>query len=70
MTRLGEALLTVREVADFLSVSPKTVYRRVWSGELPAVKLGSVVRIPMAELRKFLKGLPEITRPEVKTLRR
>jgi excisionase family DNA binding protein len=33
-------LLTVREVADRLKLSEKSVRRRIASGELPAVRLG------------------------------
>ena len=36
-----DPLLTVQDVADRLSVDPKTVRRWAWSGELPFVKLSS-----------------------------
>jgi excisionase family DNA binding protein len=37
-------LLTVREVADRLQLSEKSVRRRIASGELPAVQLGDPAR--------------------------
>lgn len=53
-------LLTVPEVAARLKVSLWTVYRKVESGEIPAVKLGtgkrSPVRIDPAELDEWLRS--------------
>jgi len=40
-------LLTVPEVADRLRVSVKTVRRRIESGELPAVRIGTGIRAPV-----------------------
>ncbi len=40
----GHRLLTVAEVAERLGLSPMSVYRRVWAGEIPALKLGSTRR--------------------------
>jgi excisionase family DNA binding protein len=40
-------LLTVSEVADIWLVSKKTVYRKVHSGALPAVRIGQSFRIPI-----------------------
>jgi excisionase family DNA binding protein len=34
-------LLTTREVAELLAVSPETVLRRVRTGELPAIRIAS-----------------------------
>ena len=53
-------LLTLPEVADRLRVSVKTVRRRIESGELPAVRLGTgshaPVRVDAAELHEWLYG--------------
>jgi excisionase family DNA binding protein len=55
-------LLTVGEVADRLGVSTRTVRRRIESGELPAVRLGSSrqapVRIDADELDGWLYRIP------------
>ena len=52
-------LLTVPEVADRLRVSVKTVRRRIESGELPAVRIGTGVRAPVRvdgdALEEFLR---------------
>jgi excisionase family DNA binding protein len=35
----AERLLTVKETAKLWNVSERTVYRKIWSGELPVVLL-------------------------------
>jgi excisionase family DNA binding protein len=55
-------LLTIREAAERLRVSEKTVRRLIRRGELPAVQLGSKgasVRVDEAELERWLYGDPE-----------
>ena len=51
-------LLTLPEVAVFLSVSPKTVRRLVGRG-LPCVRLGRVVRFRQADLLRFVEARKE-----------
>ena len=51
-------LLTTRQVADRLGVSPATVLRRWRAGELPGYRLGSnVLRFDPAELEAWLSSL-------------
>ena len=58
---MSERLLTTREVAEFLGLSPETVLRRYRAGELPGYRLGSnVLRFRESELEAWLAG----TRPE------
>jgi excisionase family DNA binding protein len=50
-------LLTLAEVARRLSVSRATVYRMVYDGRLPAVRLGgrgAPLRVDEAELERWL----------------
>jgi excisionase family DNA binding protein len=52
-------LLTVGEVAQLLRCSEETVRRRIREGSLPAYHLGapgSAIRIPRAELLRWLRG--------------
>lgn len=49
-------LLTVAEVAAALRVSRMTVYRKVHSGELPAVHFGRSFRIPTSAVVAYLPG--------------
>jgi excisionase family DNA binding protein len=46
--------LTVPEAAERLRVSPKTVYRLVWAGELPALRVGSQIRIDEQAFEEWL----------------
>jgi excisionase family DNA binding protein len=61
-------LLTVSEVADRLSVSIRTVRRRIEAGEIRAVRLGSgpqpPVRIDPAELESWLAAHERSPRKE------
>lgn len=57
----ADRLLTTREVAEFLGLSPETVLRRWRYGELPSYRLGSnVLRFRESEIEAWLEG----TRPE------
>lgn len=50
-------LLTTRQVADRLGLSPETVLRRWRAGELPGFRLGSnVLRFDPAEVDRWLEG--------------
>jgi excisionase family DNA binding protein len=49
-------LLTTRQVAEVLAVSPETVLRRIRSGHLPAVRIASnALRIREVELEAYLE---------------
>jgi excisionase family DNA binding protein len=50
-----ERLLTAREVADRLGLTPETVLRWTRRGELPAFKLGSALRYREAALDAWLE---------------
>jgi excisionase family DNA binding protein len=43
-------LVTVRDAARALGVSPKTVYRAIAAGRLPAQRIGRAVRVPVEAL--------------------
>ena len=44
--RLQPIMLRPREVAELLSLSRSEVYRLIERGEIPAVRIGSSVRVP------------------------
>lgn len=48
-------LLTVPETARLLRIGRNTVYELVARGELPAVRLGRVIRIPRRRLLAWLE---------------
>lgn len=47
-------LLTYREAATVLGVTPRTVWTLVQSGTLPSVRFGRSVRVDPADLRRFI----------------
>lgn len=47
-------VLSTRQVADILSVHINTVKRLITRGELPASKIGRVLRIGKADLKQYL----------------
>ena len=50
----AERLWTVREAADRLRKSPKTILRWIAKGELPAFKVGRQWLVSDPDIRKFL----------------
>lgn len=46
--------LKIGEAARFLGVNPRTIYRRVWSGELPAARIGGLYFIRKSDLESLL----------------
>ncbi len=49
-----DALLTYKDVADFLKVSERTVWGLVKSGKLKALKVQNLVRIRMSAVEDYL----------------
>ena len=50
----GIEVLTCAEVAERLRISKKSVYRLVRRGELPALRFGRAIRIPVARLDRLI----------------
>jgi excisionase family DNA binding protein len=50
-----ERLLTVADVAEFLAISRRQVYVLLERGELPAVRVGTRLRLIPADLRAYLE---------------
>jgi len=51
---LNEQLLTEREAAEYLRVSPRTVFSLRNTGKLACAKIGRSVRYRPAELERFV----------------
>lgn len=49
-------VLTAREVATLLGLTPATVYRAMSRGEIPSISLGRRKLIPVAMLKRLLAG--------------
>ena len=50
-----ERLLTIPAVAEFLGVTPPTVYSLIYTEGLPTVKLGKCARVIPSSLYAWLK---------------
>lgn len=55
MNKNDPELVKIAEAARFLGVHRRTVYRRIWSGELPASKVGGLYLIRRADLDALLE---------------
>ena len=49
-------LLTVPEAAKVLRISRNLAYELVARGEIPAIRLGRVIRVPRAPLEEWVKS--------------
>ena len=47
-------ILTVKEVADYLKVNERTIYRLATNGELPAFRVGASWRFRLNEIDKWI----------------
>jgi len=54
ITEQRPPLLTIADAAVRLNLSEHTIRRRVASGELPAVRLGGLIRIDQDDLERWL----------------
>jgi excisionase family DNA binding protein len=52
---MGDHILTVKEVAAFLKVNDRTVYRLATDGKIPAFKVGASWRFKQAELEAWIE---------------
>lgn len=58
-------LLTVKEAAAFLKLSPDTIYRATKAGTLPHVRIGRSIRLSKKALEEFLEHPePKHTTPQ------
>ncbi|HBP6850585.1 TPA: helix-turn-helix domain-containing protein [Legionella pneumophila] len=48
--------MTIKEVADFLKVNERTIYRLATKGEIPAFKVGTSWRIETKELNIWIEN--------------
>jgi len=52
---MGSCLLTAQQVMYRLQVADETIYRYIRSGQLRAIRVGGLWRIPSEALDEFLK---------------
>lgn len=53
--KIQRPLMTIKEVAEYLQVSVRTVQRILDSGELPYRKIKGSIRIKMEDLDKYVE---------------
>jgi excisionase family DNA binding protein len=54
-------LMTVKDAASFLNVSPMTIYREVNAGTLPHVRIGRSIRFSKEALDAYILNPPTET---------
>ena len=59
-------LMTIRETAQFLSVSTSTLYGWVWQRRIPFIKVGRALRFERRDLETFIQSNRVEARPEMK----
>lgn len=52
----GEAMNTVKEVAEIFKVTTRTVQSWIANGKIKSIKIGGVVRISSDEIERIKKG--------------
>src|SRR5688572_1679299 len=62
-------LMTVEELAKYLKIKPDTIYKKVRKGELPAIKLGKLVRFPKELIDQWIIDQATKTMKDVKAAR-
>ncbi|MCD6386422.1 helix-turn-helix domain-containing protein [Candidatus Sumerlaeota bacterium] len=63
MTRKKEQLLTVKNLAEYLQVSERTVYRLIKRREIPHIKIGNQWRFKKQMIDEWLEKEQFIPRP-------
>lgn len=50
-----EKLLTIKQLSEYLQVSPKTIYNWTHTGRIPYIKIHNSVRFKEDRINKWLK---------------
>ncbi|MFZ5787404.1 MAG: methylation-associated defense system helix-turn-helix domain-containing protein MAD1 [Acidobacteriota bacterium] len=53
---MTDDILTIREVADYLKVTERTLYRLAQEGKIPAFKVGGAWRFRRGDLEQWIKS--------------
>ena len=54
-TVMDDKILTIKEVAKYLKVNERTIYRLAASGDIPAFKVGNSWRFRKAEIGQWIE---------------
>ena len=58
-TMANQKVLTIMEVSRILRLSRNATYEGVWSGDIPSVKVGRRILVPVAGLKAMLGEIDE-----------
>lgn len=50
----GQLLLTAQQAAEALAISPRKLWSMTASGEIPHIRIGRLVRYPVADLERWI----------------
>jgi excisionase family DNA binding protein len=56
-------LLRPTEAADLIGVGRSTIYELIATGEVPSLKIGSSVRVPVDGLREWIAARVRLSEP-------
>tara|TARA_B100000029_G_C17338191_1_gene874299 strand:- start:673 stop:864 length:192 start_codon:yes stop_codon:yes gene_type:complete len=56
---MGDGILGIKEVADYLNIKEQTVYRLVQTGKIPAVKFGGSWKVKRNHLDRMFDQILE-----------
>lgn len=59
---MSDEVLTIKEVAEYLKVNERTIYRLAASGELPGFRVGSAWRFKSSDLETWVAQQTEHTK--------
>lgn len=51
---MSDTILTIKDVAEYLKVNERTIYRLAASGELPGFKVGNSWRFKQSKLEEYI----------------
>tara|TARA_R110001592_G_scaffold363263_1_gene682792 strand:- start:21092 stop:21301 length:210 start_codon:yes stop_codon:yes gene_type:complete len=51
---MSDPILTIKDVAEYLKVNERTIYRLAASGALPGFKVGNSWRFKQSELEQYI----------------
>lgn len=64
---VGNKLLTIPELAAYLSIKQKTIYSKVEAGEIPHYRIGRLIRFRLDEIDTWLEGCRKKNQPEAES---
>ena len=60
---MDDKWMTVKEVAEYLQVSPDVIYRLAQAGKIPASKVGAQWRFKREKVDAWMEQSGELSRP-------